>query len=141
MLVVTGWYDAEDLYGSFKTYQAIEQLNPGVNNVIVVGPWHHGGWASGDGERLGDIAFGSKTGAFYRAEIELPFFEKYLKDAEVPAPAEATVFETGANAWRTFDAWPPQNRPSREHCFCAWAAHSTIRRRRPAPPTGRSTST
>jgi putative CocE/NonD family hydrolase len=108
VLVVTGWYDAEDLYGSFKTYEAIERLNPGVQNTIVVGPWHHGGWASGDGERLGDIAFGSKTGAFYRAEIELPFFEKYLKDANVPAPAEATVFETGANAWRTFDAWPPK---------------------------------
>ena len=108
VMTVTGWYDAEDLYGSFKTYQSIEKLNPYVNSVLVVGPWHHGGWASVDGDKLGNVPFGSKTGAFYRAEIELPFFEKYLKEADHPAPAEATVFETGSNSWRTFDAWPPK---------------------------------
>ena len=53
VMVVTGWYDAEDLYGSFKTYQAIEKQNPKVNNVLVVGPWHHGGWASVAGDKLG----------------------------------------------------------------------------------------
>lgn len=114
VMVVTGWYDAEDLYGSFKTYQAIEAFNPGVNNVLVVGPWHHGGWSSTTGEKLGPIDFGSKTAAFYRAEIEFPFFERYLKDAQLPPHAEATVFETGANAWRTFDAWPPRNRTAKQ---------------------------
>ncbi len=113
VMTVTGWYDAEDLYGSFKTYQAIEEQNPGVNSVLVVGPWHHGGWSSVDGDKLGNVTFGSKTSAFYRAEIELPFFEKYLKDQAVPAPAEATVFETGSNAWRTFDHWPPKNLESK----------------------------
>ncbi len=108
VMTVAGWYDAEDLYGSFKTYQSIERQNPGVNNVLIVGPWRHGGWASADGETLGKVSFSSKTSAFYQAEIELPFFEKYLKDKDVPAPAEATVFETGSNAWRVFDHWPPQ---------------------------------
>jgi len=113
VMVVTGWYDAEDLYGSFKTYQAIEKQNPDVNNVIVVGPWIHGGWASTEGDKLGAVTFGSKTAAFYRAEIEFPFFEKYLKDAPHPAPAEATVFETGSNSWRTFDHWPPRETESK----------------------------
>lgn len=117
VMVVTGWYDAEDLYGSFKTYQAIEAMNPNVNNVLVVGPWHHGGWASTDGEKLGPISFGSKTAAFYRAEIELPFFERHLKDQKTAPLAEATVFETGANAWRTFDAWPPRNAQFKQ-LFC-----------------------
>ncbi|TXT20166.1 MAG: peptidase S15 [Planctomycetota bacterium] len=79
-----------------------------VNNVLVVGPWHHGGWASVDGDKLGHVPFGSKTGAFYREHIELPFFEKYLKDKDFSSPAEATVFETGSNVWRTFDNWPPK---------------------------------
>ncbi len=119
VMVVTGWYDAEDLYGSFKTYQAIEAQNPNVNNVLVVGPWHHGGWASTEGEKLGPISFGSKTAAFYRAEIELPFFERHLKDQHLKEQrgtplAEATVFETGANVWRTFDAWPPRNREAKQ---------------------------
>ncbi len=108
VMTVTGWYDAEDLYGSFKTYHSVEKQNPRVNNVLVVGPWHHGGWASVDGDKLGNVTFGSKTGAFYREHIELPFFEKYLKDEKLPAPAEATVFETGSNSWRTFDHWPPK---------------------------------
>ena len=107
VMTVTGWYDAEDLYGSFKTYQSIEKQNPNVTSVLVVGPWHHGGWSSVDGDKLGNVSFGSKTAAFYRAEIELPFFERYLK-GEPHAPfAEATVFETGSNVWRTFDRWPP----------------------------------
>ena len=76
VMTVTGWYDAEDLYGSFKTYHSIEQQNPSVKNVLVVGPWHHGGWASVDGDKLGNVSFGSKTAAFYRAEIELPFFAR-----------------------------------------------------------------
>jgi putative CocE/NonD family hydrolase len=109
VMVVTGWYDAEDLYGSFKSYEAIEKQNPKANNVLVVGPWQHGGWASVDGDKLGPANFGSKTSAFYRAEIEFPFFERYLKDEKHPAPAEATVFETGSNAWRTFDHWPPKD--------------------------------
>ncbi len=108
VMVVTGWYDAEDLYGSFKSYQAIERMNPTVNNVLVVGPWIHGGWASQEGSKLGDVPFGSSTASFYRAEIEFPFFEKYLKDAAYSAPAEATMFETGTNAWRTFEQWPPK---------------------------------
>jgi putative CocE/NonD family hydrolase len=109
VMVVTGWFDAEDLYGSFKTFQSIEKLNPAVNNVLVVGPWIHGGWASTTGERLGQVSFDSPTAVHYRAEIEFPFFEKYLKGRELPAPAEATVFETGSNTWRTFDAWPPKS--------------------------------
>jgi hypothetical protein len=114
VMTVTGWYDAEDLYGSFKTYQSIEKQNPNVTSVLVVGPWHHGGWASVDGDKLGRVPFGSKTSEFYRAEIELPFFEKYLKDKDVPAPAEAIVFETGSNAWRTFDHWPPSKAESKK---------------------------
>lgn len=134
VMVVTGWYDAEDLYGSFKTYQSVEAQNPRVNNVLVVGPWHHGGWANGDGDKLGHVPFGSKTAAFYREEIELPFFEKYLKDKELPAPAEATVFETGENAWRTFDRWPPKTTERkklfvREGGKLDWSASSTVKPR------------
>src|SRR6185503_5595774 len=114
VMVVTGWYDAEDLYGSFKSYHAIESQNPKVENVLVVGPWHHGGWASTDGASLGPISFGSKTAAFYRAEIEFPFFERHLKDQKSPPQAEATVFETGSNVWRTFDAWPPRGLEKRQ---------------------------
>ena len=55
-MTVGGWYDNEDLYGALKTYQHIERQNPGIYNVLVVGPWFHGGWvrADGTGDEGGD---------------------------------------------------------------------------------------
>ena len=80
VMVVGGWYDAEDLYGSFHTYQSIEKQNPGIKNSIVIGPWIHGGWARTDGSYLGNVSFGDKNSLFYRDSLELPFFKFYLKD-------------------------------------------------------------
>ncbi|MCA1616601.1 MAG: CocE/NonD family hydrolase, partial [Acidobacteria bacterium] len=70
VLTVGGWFDAEDLYGALKTYEAIERQSPGARNSLVMGPWFHGGWARSDGDTLGDINFGSKTGDFYQERIE-----------------------------------------------------------------------
>jgi putative CocE/NonD family hydrolase len=109
VMTVGGWYDAEDLYGALKTYEAIERQNPGIPNMLVMGPWFHGGWSRADGDALGNVRFGSKTGAFYRENIELPFFNFYLKDKGTLKLPEAYVFETGANRWRTYDDWPPKN--------------------------------
>jgi len=109
MLTVGGWFDAEDLFGALKVYESIERQSPGATNTVVMGPWYHGGWATSDGESLGQVRFGSKTSAFYREQIEFPFFCRYLKDKEDPKLPEAYMFETGSNEWRKFDAWPPAN--------------------------------
>jgi uncharacterized protein len=108
VMVVGGWFDAEDLSGPFKTFHAIDEFNPGAVNTLVVGPWTHGGWARNDGDRLGDVAFNSKTSLFYRAQIEYPFFEFYLKGRGAAALPKAYVFETGSNVWKKYDAWPPK---------------------------------
>jgi putative CocE/NonD family hydrolase len=109
VMTVGGWFDAEDLYGPLATYRAIEKQNPGIFNVLVMGPWRHGGWNRTDGDRLGNIHFGDKTARYYQKNIEFPFFEHFLKDKGENKFPEATVFETGANTWRQFDAWPPKN--------------------------------
>lgn len=106
VLVVGGWYDTEDLYGPLETYRSIEEKNPGIQNTLVMGPWSHGQWR-GAGDKLGDASFGFKTGDWYRDAIEWNFFDQHLKDRDHPQPDEAVVFETGANRWRRFDAWPP----------------------------------
>ncbi len=108
VLTVGGWYDAEDLYGSLNIYQSIEQRNPGVDNMIVMGPWSHGGWSRTGGDQLGNISFGAKTSDFYNDEIIYPFFTYHLKgEGELDLP-EAQMFETGTNRWRQFDEWPPE---------------------------------
>ncbi len=109
-MVVGGWFDAEDLYGPLHTYQSIEEKNPGNFNMLVMGPWFHGGWLWSDGESLGDADFGFKTSEYYREHVDLLFFNHFLKDDNDPLDLpEALVFETGSNRWRKFDAWPPQN--------------------------------
>jgi putative CocE/NonD family hydrolase len=109
VLIVASWFDAQDFHGPFRMYRAMREKNPGNKTTLVVGPWTHGGWSRGDGSTLGHISFGSKTAARYRAEIELPFFNFYLKDkGQVNLPA-AVVFETGANRWHDANDWPPKN--------------------------------
>jgi putative CocE/NonD family hydrolase len=114
VMTVGGWFDAEDLYGPLKTYRAIEKQNPGVFNVLVMGPWAHGQWSRKDGTKLGNIHFGSNTADYYQKNIELPFFNHFLKDKGSHKLPEAFMFETGANRWRKFAQWPPKNlRPMR----------------------------
>jgi putative CocE/NonD family hydrolase len=116
---VGGWFDAEDLSGPFKTFHAIDQYNPGAVNTLVIGPWTHGGWSRTDGDRLGDVTFNAKTSLFYRSQIELPFFEHYLKDKPSPALPKAYVFETGTNVWKTYEAWPPKQAATKTLYFHA----------------------
>jgi putative CocE/NonD family hydrolase len=122
VMTVGGWYDAEDLFGPLETYRWTERQNPGITNVLVMGPWAHGGWGRGDGDKLGDINFRAKTSEFYREKIELPFFRRFLKGDTNFTPSEAHVFETGTHQWRRFDAWPPKQAKPRTLFFRAGGA-------------------
>jgi putative CocE/NonD family hydrolase len=108
MLIVGGWFDAEDFYGPLHIYKEIARASAATANYLVIGPWQHGGW-EGPGSAMGDIPFGASTGETFRNEIEFPFFEHYLKDVGAPPKARAQIFLTGANRWETFDAWPPRD--------------------------------
>lgn len=110
VLVVGGWFDAEDLYGPLNIYESIEKNNPNTENILVMGPWSHGAWAR-KGDHLGNLVFSQDTdpSLYYREKLEFPFFMHHLKGAKEPKLFEATMFETGENEWKTFDTWPPEN--------------------------------
>jgi putative CocE/NonD family hydrolase len=108
VMTVGGWFDAEDVQGPLRTHEFMEKNAPPPVNMIVEGPWSHGGWSRGDGDRLGNLNFGAKTGAFYREKIEFPFFLYMLKgkgDGKFP---KAWIFETGRNLWHRYETWPPK---------------------------------
>ncbi len=110
MLTVGGLFDAEDCYGAWNLYKAIEKQNPGIHNKLVMGPWSHGQWSSRDGTRMGNIQFGSNTALWYQNNIEIPFFNYYLKGKGAdPNLSEATIFFSGENQWHNFNQWPPAN--------------------------------
>jgi len=109
-LVVGGLFDAEDVFGAWNLYKAIEDKSKN-NNKLVMGPWFHGQWGGrGDGASLGNIAFGNKTSEWYQNNIEVPFFNYHLKGkGSLASLAEATIFFTGENAWKQLSQWPPKD--------------------------------
>ncbi|MEO1075882.1 MAG: CocE/NonD family hydrolase [Bacteroidota bacterium] len=107
VLVTGGWFDAQDLYGPLKTYATVADHNA-TPSYLAMGPWWHGAWARSDGERYGDLHFGQQTAVWYRENVQAPFFNAYLKGSGEPDLAKASVFVTGANRWRFFEAWPPR---------------------------------
>ena len=107
VMVVGGWFDAEDLYGALNTFSSIKSKNKENHHYLVMGPWSHGGWERTNGDSLGSINFGSKTSKYYQENIELSFFNYYLKGKGSFKLSEALAFETGSNEWKQFTHWPP----------------------------------
>ncbi|HQJ47452.1 MAG TPA: CocE/NonD family hydrolase, partial [Ignavibacteriaceae bacterium] len=108
ILIVGGWYDAEDLYGALHIYKTIEENDKSNNSRLVMGPWTHGSWIWAKGDSLSDFYFGGNTADYYRNEILLPFFKHYLKSEGELKLNDAYVFDTGKNEWSNFDTWPPK---------------------------------
>lgn len=109
VMVVGGWYDAEDLWGALETYRSMDRQTRSRNRVsLVMGPWGHGDWHRKDGSSHGDIRFGRKTSHDFVKRYEVPFFAHHLHgDKSAKVPPEAVVFFTGENTWREYPKWPP----------------------------------
>ena len=132
-LNVAGWWDQEDFYGPLKIYETWEKQDTDRMSTLVVGPWNHGGWSTGAGDRLGPIKFDAPTAQQYREKIQRPFFAHYLKERPIDldkefgggtakekaggsgrgALPEVLSFRTGANAWESYDQWPPRGASTR----------------------------
>jgi len=117
VMTVGGWYDNEDLYGALNTYETIERKNPDIYNILVVGPWSHGGWAGSYGSSFGELEFGANTSQYYQTNLELIFFNYHLKGKGEDKLSEITIFETGTNKWNFFNEWPPKNSKSVDFYF------------------------
>jgi putative CocE/NonD family hydrolase len=117
-LHVAGWFDQEDFYGPLKTYELLEQHDKNDQNFLVVGPWNHGGWRSGPGNKLGKVTFDSDTGKHFRAKVQAPFFARHLKDKSTGTNLpEALMFQTGSNKWVEHERWPPKTADTRKLYF------------------------
>ncbi|MEX6690197.1 CocE/NonD family hydrolase [Danxiaibacter flavus] len=106
-LVVGGWFDAEDMFGALKTYEAIELQNTPNNNYLLMGPWTHGAWAGKDWKSFAGYSFDQNANEKYQSLV-LSFFNYYLKNEGKFDATDATVFITGSNEWKNFEQWPPK---------------------------------
>lgn len=129
-LNVVGWWDAENLGGALDIYGQLEPFDQNDQNWIVVGPWAHGQWARGPRDRLGDYEFGSDTVAYYQQEIEAPFFAHHLRAGPSPNLAEATMFQTGSNQWKSYSQWPPTTGYEQKNLYLTESGRLTFDRDR-----------
>ena len=109
ILVVGGLFDSEDCYGAWNTYKAIKEQSPETELYLAFGPWWHGAWSRHDFQGFGNIYFGNSTSAYYKDEIEYPFFRYYLEGKGEKPTKKVQVFYTGENKWKTYDEWPIAN--------------------------------
>lgn len=111
VMVVGGWFDAEDLYGPLTIYKTIEKNNPETYNSLVMGPWSHGDWSREKGPQVvSNMYFGDSISTWYQKEVERKFFHHFLKEESEGGPGlpEAYMFDTGLNQWEEFQEWPPK---------------------------------
>lgn len=109
ILVVGGWFDAEDLYGPLSIYKTLAQARSTSRPMLVMGPFGHRGWSEEIGHTLhNDLYFGDSLATYYQRTIEAPFFYHYLKGAGDGKTGLPTVclFDTGLKRWQTFSSWP-----------------------------------
>ena len=106
MLIVSGLFDQEDIYGGPAIYKALAPKDPRGELVhLVLGPWNHG-QSRREGRSLGLLQFEGDTGGNFRRDIMQPFLDHYLKDAPDPRTPRVLAYETGANRWQRYDHWP-----------------------------------
>lgn len=108
VLVVGGEFDTDDCYGAVNTYRLIKENSPETSLHFVYGPWNHGGWRKENYNKFGEISFPGNISSKYLKEIEFPFFRFYL-EGKGDAPAPASVFFSGTDAYEEYSSWPPVN--------------------------------
>lgn len=112
VLVVGGFYDAEDLYGPLNIYRSIEKNNDNFN-AIIMGPWEHGEWSMrGFGKdqiyTVGKLGIDNNLQNFYQRKVEAPFFAHFLKGKGSRPKYEALMYDTGLRKWKKYSKWPPE---------------------------------
>ncbi len=108
VMLVGGLFDAEDAYGTWNSYRALAERPKAAPLYLLMGPWSHGGWLGGKGNRLGEISFGDEDMNDRFRNLQQHFFDYYLNRESVMDLPPVTVFFTGENRWRTFAKWPAE---------------------------------
>ena len=83
-----------------------------------MGPWTHGGWARGDGRRLGSVDFATDTAEFYREHIDRCRSSSiHLKDGPDPELPGRSSSRRARTSGGGIDAWPPAEAEARTLYF------------------------
>jgi hypothetical protein len=145
MLHVTGWYDSY-CGGTVKNYLGLSRrLNAPIH--LLIGPWTHGGNAR---SYAGEVEFGPEAAlADFHRELQLGWFDRFLKGRETAASPRVRVFVMGTGDgrrdenrrlvhggyWRTADDWPLPGTELTPYYFHADGSLKPVAPGEQAPPT------
>ena len=115
VLVVGGWFDGEDCFGTFETYRRMQEQSPETELYLAAGPWFHGAWKRKGYRTLGPADFGPGSAEYFLEKIEFPFFAYYLEGQGDPGArvqilpsAETVPGRTTGHQWEEYGTWPPK---------------------------------
>ena len=102
-----GLWDQEDMWGAIHSYRAVEPKDKNNDlNYLVMGPWFHS-QVNREGRSLGPLEWDGDTTADFRNEVQIPFFNQYLKDGAPKADTPPVlIYNTSGNHWDRFKSWP-----------------------------------
>jgi putative CocE/NonD family hydrolase len=102
-----GLWDQEDMYGANHSYAAWEPKDKDNKlNYLVMGPWFHS-QVNREGHSLGPLVWDTNTVADYLQNVQLPFFNTYLRDGAPKADTPPVyIYNTGEDHWDKFAKWP-----------------------------------
>lgn len=106
-LTTTGWYDADQPGSLFYWRGLMAHAKDRSKHFLMVGPWEHVETFQGATTKVGENVFSPESVVDNKA-IHAAFFDWCLKQtAPSFAVPKAQVYVTGANAWRTYEQYPP----------------------------------
>lgn len=107
-LHVTGWFDG-DQPGAMHYWRGMNAFSKAKQSqYLVIGAWTHAQTFFGGAESVGELRFGPDA-VIDPLALHLRFLDHYLKGtAKTFDQPKASVYVTGANEWREFDAYPPR---------------------------------
>lgn len=107
VLNVGGWYDAEDPVGPLRVYQSVEEKNPATPNLLVMGPWSHGGWGRGPGDRLGEPVILVEDRRILPRADPVSVLRK-VPERQARGSAGGPDVPDRVRRWRRLESWPPK---------------------------------
>ena len=104
VLGIGGLYDVF-LEGTVSIFDRVSKGPRGQDARLLITPWMHIPWAS----QVGSIDLGpaAKNGI---GEVQLSFFDRWLRDGGNGSDERVRAFVTGRNDWIILDDWPPPSR-------------------------------
>jgi putative CocE/NonD family hydrolase len=127
ILVVNGNFDMG--IGANTLWRGLEANAPrNHERNLLIGPWDHGQSYVGGGPAFGPYDFAGKAELDLHA-LRIAFFNQHLKGEGpgVELGDRVRLYITGANEWRTFDAFPPREAPMRSLYLSSGGRANTVR--------------